>query len=119
MRTFIQQNWEINMILDEKQNVIPGIESFALNLKSNKINMKRRISVNLWIVISSMVMIFHSCMEGPEKPDVSGIDIKLDVKRFEKDFFSLDTNNLDQGFEALVLLNTIIFSWILLAGYWD
>ena len=101
MRTFMQQNWEINMKLNEKQNVIPGIGSFALNLKTNKINMTRGISAKFLIVISSLVMICHSCMEGPEKPDVSGINIKLDVKRFEKDFFSLDTNNLNQGFEAL------------------
>ena len=32
----MQQNWGIKMKLDEKQNVIPGIDLFVLNLKSNK-----------------------------------------------------------------------------------
>jgi hypothetical protein len=97
----MQQNWGIKMKLDEKQNVIPGIDRFVLNLKSNKNNMKRGTSAKFFIAFLGMVIICHSCKEGPDKPDVSGINIKLDVKRFEKHFFSLDTNNLDQDFEAL------------------
>lgn len=42
-----------------------------------------------------------ACQQGPERPDVSNIQVNLDVKRFEKDFFALDTNRLDEGFEAL------------------
>ena len=41
------------------------------------------------------------CQESPAKPDLSKIEVKLDVKRFEKDFFSLDTNNLNKGFQEL------------------
>jgi hypothetical protein len=42
-----------------------------------------------------------SCHQKNSKPDTSSIAIKLETKRFEKDFFNLDTNNLDQGMEAL------------------
>lgn len=43
----------------------------------------------------------NGCQDGPSKPDVSNIEVKLDVKRFEKDFFALDTNNLDQSIQKL------------------
>lgn len=41
------------------------------------------------------------CGSGPKTPDVSGISIDLSTKRFEKDFFSLDTNRFESGMESL------------------
>lgn len=42
-----------------------------------------------------------SCNEGPAKPDISHIKVDLKIKRFEKGFFALDTNDLNKGFEKL------------------
>jgi hypothetical protein len=36
----------------------------------------------------------YSCKEKRDIPDVSKIDVALSVQRFDKDFFSLDTNNI-------------------------
>ncbi len=53
----------------------------------------------------AMVMIagllFSGCDESPAKPDVRQIKVSLKMQRFEKDFFALDTNDLDRGFEKL------------------
>ena len=35
-----------------------------------------------------------SCSDKKNIPDVSGIKVELDVKRFDKDFFALDTNDV-------------------------
>jgi len=45
--------------------------------------------------------LFYGCDESHIKPDVSHIRVDLKMKRFEKDFFALDTNNLDKEFEKL------------------
>jgi hypothetical protein len=56
-----------------------------------------------FLIALSLVYIFViGCQNGPIRPDVSNIEVKLDVKRFEKEFFSLDTNKLDQGFQRLL-----------------
>jgi len=47
--------------------------------------------------------LFSGCDESPAKPDVSHIKVNLKMQRFEKDFFALDTNNLDKGFDQLRL----------------
>ncbi len=49
-------------------------------------------------------LIFHgliSCNNDKNIPDVSGIKIQVRIKRFEKDFFSLDTFNLATGLKQL------------------
>ena len=43
--------------------------------------------------------LFSGCDDSPAKPDVSHIKVNLKMQRFEKDFFALDTNNLDKGFD--------------------
>jgi hypothetical protein len=48
-----------------------------------------------------MVLMQFSCQQKTAKPDTSGIVINLETKRFEKDFFSLDTNNLEPGMQKL------------------
>ncbi len=42
-----------------------------------------------------------SCNNDKNIPDVSGIKIPVSVKRFEKDFFALDTFNLATGLNEL------------------
>ncbi len=51
-----------------------------------------------------LVLLLFSCQQKTEKPDTSGIKIDLETKRFEKDFFSLDTNNLEPGMQKLQVL---------------
>lgn len=52
--------------------------------------------------------ILFSCKSKPG-PDVSNIDVKLETVRFEKDFFSLDTNNLDNSLQQLFNRNRSFF----------
>lgn len=47
--------------------------------------------------------LFSGCDESQAKPDVSHIRVNLEMQRFEKDFFALDTNNLDGEFDKLRL----------------
>lgn len=44
---------------------------------------------------------FFSC-KGPAAPDVSDIKVALETKRFEKDFFALDTANIQSGVAKLM-----------------
>lgn len=41
------------------------------------------------------------CDAGKQVPDVSGIQIKLELQRFEKDFFALDTQHIQVGLSLL------------------
>src|SRR4051812_49155184 len=43
----------------------------------------------------------YSCGNTDKTPDVSNIKINLQVKRFEQDFFSLDTLNLETSLQRL------------------
>jgi glycosidase len=50
-----------------------------------------------------------------DAPDVSGIDINIQVKRFDQDFFAIDTNNLMASLQDLstkypVFLNDFLFN---------
>jgi hypothetical protein len=40
--------------------------------------------------------------KGPAAPDVSNIKIELHTKRFEKDFFAMDSTNIDAGIAKLM-----------------
>lgn len=42
-----------------------------------------------------------SCGSKKGIPDVSGIQVNLEVQRFEQDFFSIDTNNIEASIPAL------------------
>jgi hypothetical protein len=42
-------------------------------------------------------LMFFACNHSNDKPDVSGIEVKFTISRFEKDFFKIDTNNLGAG----------------------
>lgn len=49
------------------------------------------------------LLIFLAACSGDKKnvPDVSGIKVDLEVRRFDQDFFAIDTNNLAPSIEAL------------------
>jgi hypothetical protein len=44
---------------------------------------------------------FIACNNKKDTPDISNIDVKLAVKRFDQDFFSLDTTDTRKGITAL------------------
>ena len=45
--------------------------------------------------------IIYSCSNKKNIPDVSKIKVELNVERFEKDFFAMDTTQLDQALQQL------------------
>jgi hypothetical protein len=49
----------------------------------------------------ALILFFSSCSTGKNKPDVSHIKTDIEIERFEKSFFSLDTNNLAKGMAGL------------------
>lgn len=51
------------------------------------------------LVLISVVLL--SCSDDDNAPNVSGIDVKLSLQRFEKDLFALDTSNLEPGMQQL------------------
>lgn len=55
------------------------------------------------ILILGLICFISSCSGDKSKniPDVSGLKIQLDVKRFEKELFALDTNNIKGALKAL------------------
>ncbi len=58
--------------------------------------MLRRTTIALFVVST-----FMACKDRNRLPDVSGIAVNLKTIRYEKEFFALDTNRLDEGMEAL------------------
>jgi hypothetical protein len=53
------------------------------------------------VFILLLGVIFFSCNDEKDIPDVSNIKIDLQVERFEQDFFSIDTNNIDVSLDSL------------------
>jgi len=56
--------------------------------------------MNKLIVILLALVVLCSC-GGNHAPDVSGIKVNLSISRFDKDFFSADTNHIVQGLDAV------------------
>lgn len=50
---------------------------------------------------SVLILVLLSCNNSNSKPNVSDIKIDVKIERFDKDFFSIDTNHLDQSLNAL------------------
>ena len=50
------------------------------------------------LIISLVIL---SCKTGKKLPDVSGIKVELALKRFDQDFFKIDTNNIPADIHAL------------------
>jgi hypothetical protein len=58
--------------------------------------------VRLWLVILSGVGLFSSCGRDRLDVDVSSISVpEVKLKRFDRDFFSLDTNNIPASLDKL------------------
>lgn len=71
--------------------------------------------------ISLGVMFLIGCSGGPATPDVSGIQLELETKRFEKDFFSIDTTQMESELDKLEkkypdFLHVFIFNILGLEG---
>ncbi len=54
-----------------------------------------------YLLFTCLLIGFFSCKAKKEIPDVSRIQISLEVERFEKDFFSLDTLQLNSSLQKL------------------
>lgn len=52
------------------------------------------------VLVISLVFIF-SCNDEKKGPDVSGVDVNITVKRFEKDLFAIDTSNVPASLDQL------------------
>lgn len=54
------------------------------------------------ILLACCVIILVSCNGNKNIPDVSGIQVNLETKRYEQDFFSMDTMNVASSMGALL-----------------
>lgn len=45
--------------------------------------------------------LFFSCHTSSDAPDVSGIKVHVEVRRFEKDLFNIDTTHINEGISRL------------------
>ena len=73
-------------------------DTFAL-FKTSSIQSKTKPCMR-WLSLV-LVVIFFSCGDKRDAPDVSAIDIDVKVHRFEKDFFAIDTNNVQASLQAV------------------
>lgn len=62
------------------------------------------------VTFLAVVLFFLSCKNGRQTPDVSGIKVNLQVQRFEKDFFAIDTNNIPASFPSLQQKYPVFFA---------
>lgn len=55
-----------------------------------------------YLAIIIITIGLFSCNNKSKIPDVSGVKIDLEVKRFEQDFFKIDTNNISQALQVIL-----------------
>ncbi len=73
---------------------------YLLNLPPNTIFYNILLQTPLKLVMKrltvfiALIAILESCSNNSKTPDVSNIKVELTVERFEKDLFSVDTNNI-------------------------
>ncbi|MHA4845095.1 gliding motility lipoprotein GldB [Flavitalea antarctica] len=53
------------------------------------------------VIIATIFAISLAACSGSDAPDVSDIEVNLELQRFEQDFFTLDTNDLEGGLAKL------------------
>lgn len=46
------------------------------------------------IFVLASLILFVSCNNSTDRPDISDIKLNIGIERFDKDFFSIDTNNI-------------------------
>ncbi|HMO61403.1 MAG TPA: hypothetical protein PKC39_00390 [Ferruginibacter sp.] len=56
---------------------------------------------NLFVAAGFAVVVLFSCSDGNKTPDVSGIKVTLNLHRFDKDFFAIDSNRIDTSLSEL------------------
>ncbi len=54
------------------------------------------------IVTACIIIVFFSCNSNKNAPDVSGIKVNLETKRYEQDFFAMDTSNIASSMSNLL-----------------
>ena len=54
------------------------------------------------LISLALATVFFSCNTGNSTPDVSNIEIKLNTRRFDKELFSLDSNQMAQQLDPLI-----------------
>lgn len=82
------------------QNIQKDItrNTFSLILRSNTHKLKTLIKIAFLFLLPTCILL--SC-NNKHHPDTSKIKLNLQVIRFEKDFFGIDTNNINQEMEEL------------------
>lgn len=60
----------------------------------------KRLSYSTFL-IACILLFFASCSHEKRHANLNGIDLKINIKRFDKDFWALDTNNLKEGISIL------------------
>ncbi len=58
-------------------------------------------TMNKWLSLSLLLLFFSACGDKKNIPDVSHIKVSISVKRFEKDFFAIDTNYVEASLSHL------------------
>jgi len=53
------------------------------------------------LLLLLVLVCLYSCGDKKNIPDVSNIKVKADIQRFDKDFFSIDTNNIQPALTEL------------------
>jgi hypothetical protein len=54
-----------------------------------------------WSIGSLLILILISCNSSNNKPNVSDIKIDVNIFRFDKDFFSMNTDRLNESLNEL------------------
>ena len=62
-------------------------------------------NLSCWLVVPMVFFLLGACSRDSDRkfiPDVSEIEVDIDIRRFEQDLFSLDTTNLAAGLQQLL-----------------
>lgn len=62
--------------------------------------MRFNISIGLAVVFGAILFV-TGCKENKFIPDVSDINVEIDIQRFEQDLFTIDTANIEREIQAL------------------
>ncbi len=74
--------------------------------------MKNTTAIKITLSIVFLLSLMLACKnKNTKKIDVSSIQYSLDIERFDKDFFEVDTNHLLKGLESLQLKDSIFFDF--------
>ncbi|MEP6583023.1 MAG: hypothetical protein ABJA90_02100 [Ginsengibacter sp.] len=60
------------------------------------------LNLHKHIVFIFYLIVFVSCKNNEHIPDVSGVKVNLENRRFEQDFFAIDTNNVAASMQQIL-----------------